>query len=336
MDSDHELGVARLLIAEILGEQEVVAYRPGLARALGSPLAALFLCQALYWQSRAGENSFWFKLRDAKTDCNGVKIPPADAFSQSWEWELGMSRSEQETARKILKRHGLLVESLRGVPAKLHYKVNLSNVYDFLVGSILPVSRRQPPQLAESCQLDGKILLTSRNDSADKQAALPQLAGRKLPTKERTEITPETTSKNKHTTTTTDSQNEISELIEMNEYLSKKLLLSEKKAISILLKDIDELDKVNLLDELANAIQKRKIKSNMFGWFSVLVQSKKNGTFTSSLESQLTKNKATQSREVKKSIEVHERKIRQQLSGLPSGGSDNLKMSLSLLKGVQT
>ena len=47
------------LVAFALGTGHVVAYRPELARALGSAVAAIFLGQAIYWQRIAGIGQ-WF------------------------------------------------------------------------------------------------------------------------------------------------------------------------------------------------------------------------------------------------------------------------------------
>ena len=74
----------------------------------GSVTAALFLSQAVYWQCRvpANRDGWWFKSRD------------------DWRDETGLSRYEQECARKKLRKLGVLEEERRGVPAKLWYRVN--------------------------------------------------------------------------------------------------------------------------------------------------------------------------------------------------------------------
>ena len=54
--------------------------------------------------------------------------PEADGwFAKSqddWLTELGLSRFEQEGARKILRNMGVLEEKRVGMPAKLHFRVN--------------------------------------------------------------------------------------------------------------------------------------------------------------------------------------------------------------------
>lgn len=86
----------------------------------GSVTAALFLSQAVYWQKRLPEkpDDWWHKNR-------------AD-----WTDETGLSRREQETARQILKRLGILEEQRTGVPARLMYRVDqqkLSGLLNTLV-----------------------------------------------------------------------------------------------------------------------------------------------------------------------------------------------------------
>jgi len=68
---------------------------------------ALLLSQACYWQNRVtSKDGFFYKT------------------ANEWEEETGLTRREQETARKRLKDIGVLEEVLRGVPAKVNYRVN--------------------------------------------------------------------------------------------------------------------------------------------------------------------------------------------------------------------
>lgn len=62
----------------------------------GSVTAALVLSQAIYWQKRILEDrdGWWYKTRS------------------EWMEETGLSRRQQETARKCLKQLGVLVESV--------------------------------------------------------------------------------------------------------------------------------------------------------------------------------------------------------------------------------
>ena len=76
---------------------------------------ALMLSQAVYWSKRTKDNEGWFY----KTQ-------------EEWEEETGMSRREQETARKRLKRAGLLEETRAGLPAKMYYRINADKLLESL------------------------------------------------------------------------------------------------------------------------------------------------------------------------------------------------------------
>jgi hypothetical protein len=154
------------LIGQFLGNREVIAYYPVIARALGGDAnATVFLCQACYWQSKIGPNEFFYKLRDAERDDAGELMPPSHANRQSWEWETGLQRAAQESARRRLVQLGMLEESRRGVPARLHFRVNLQNVAEFLLKN-QQIAENQLSGWQESSHLDG-------GKAAIKMAAFP-------------------------------------------------------------------------------------------------------------------------------------------------------------------
>lgn len=74
----------------------------------GSVTTALFLSQAVDWQNWLPEepDGWWHKTR------------------VDWTEETGLSRREQETARRNLKRLGLLEEKRAGAPTRLLYRIN--------------------------------------------------------------------------------------------------------------------------------------------------------------------------------------------------------------------
>lgn len=121
------------LVAQLLGNREVIPFSPAVARAIGDVEATVFLCQACYWQSLVGPGKWFFKLRDAQRDSSGRLLPPVDGNRQSWEWETALSRTRQESARRRLKALGLLEEARKGVPAKMYYRVNLDRLTEFLL-----------------------------------------------------------------------------------------------------------------------------------------------------------------------------------------------------------
>ncbi len=131
------------LVADLLDPKDVVAFRPALARALGAT-AALFLCQAIYWHKRTDNKAGWFyKNRDAYR-VNGIMIEPGTTIKrstgdgevkdfvvpQSWEWELGLSRSEQETARRKLVEESIRMGERSGNTKDLvQYPINVVEKY---------------------------------------------------------------------------------------------------------------------------------------------------------------------------------------------------------------
>ncbi|MDW3569274.1 hypothetical protein [Enterobacter asburiae] len=76
---------------------------------------ALLLSQIVYWQNRM-EGQWFYKTQ-------------ADL-----EEETGLTRYEQEGARKKLVSCGVLEEAKRGIPAKLYFRVNQERLEELLVG----------------------------------------------------------------------------------------------------------------------------------------------------------------------------------------------------------
>ncbi|HAZ7196640.1 TPA: replication protein RepO [Klebsiella pneumoniae] len=77
--------------------------------------AALFLSQMTYWTNRSDDDGWVYKTQE------------------EWEEETGLSRYEQEGARKKLRSIGVLLERRKGVPARLFYKVDNNVLYQVLV-----------------------------------------------------------------------------------------------------------------------------------------------------------------------------------------------------------
>ncbi|MFZ4169901.1 hypothetical protein ACEV60_14730 [Enterobacter ludwigii] len=76
---------------------------------------ALLLSQIVYWQNRMEGNWFY----KTQTDL---------------EEETGLTRYEQEGARKKLVSCGVLEEAKRGIPAKLYFRVNQERLEELLLG----------------------------------------------------------------------------------------------------------------------------------------------------------------------------------------------------------
>lgn len=94
---------------------------------------ALMLSQMMYWSKRTKDRDGYFY----KTQ-------------EDWEIETGMTRREQETARKRLRELGFITELKRGVPCKLHYKVDLDSIY----AALIELGEKCQSSMAESDILD--------------------------------------------------------------------------------------------------------------------------------------------------------------------------------------
>ena len=150
-----------------------IAYHPVLARAVGSVTAGVLLAQLLYWTPRSQDplKRVW-KTQD-------------EIFE-----ETALTRSEQETARRILKTIGVVEEKRAGVPARMYFRVDMDRLTEIL--GDLPDDqgkrRRKPapegggPDDAEPADKDARIPHSSLQDSrkldwrdpADKPAPTPQ------------------------------------------------------------------------------------------------------------------------------------------------------------------
>jgi hypothetical protein len=101
------------LLAELL--RRPVAYHPALAQAFGSIGFALIWSQLFYWKDKTLDPDGW--IYKSHVD---------------WLRETGLSRKEQETARRIGKELGILEEKLCGRPATLHYRLNWEKTCEIL------------------------------------------------------------------------------------------------------------------------------------------------------------------------------------------------------------
>jgi len=99
-----------MALIDLLGSP--IAYHRVFRAITGNTVAAIMLSQALYWQrivdkGKGGKEGWWYKS------------------AAEWEEELGLGRSEQETARKVLTASGFLATARRGVPARMWYRLDL-------------------------------------------------------------------------------------------------------------------------------------------------------------------------------------------------------------------
>lgn len=94
-----------------------ISYHAKLCKITGGVTATLLLCQLMYWRGKGRLPDGWiYKAQE------------------ELEEETGLTRREQETARKYLKERGLLEECKRGMPRILHYRINLDKLDELWAG----------------------------------------------------------------------------------------------------------------------------------------------------------------------------------------------------------
>lgn len=131
-----------------------IAYRPNLARLFGGVVAEIFFEQIFYWQDKADPVLGVYKTQE------------------ELEIETGLSRKEQETARKLLREKGVLVETHKRLEHRLYYKIDL-DALDALLATLgnetsehSPMSKsdiREEPKVAFVNTLDYNTRLHTNN-----------------------------------------------------------------------------------------------------------------------------------------------------------------------------
>jgi hypothetical protein len=118
-----------------------IAYQRCFVTISKSVTAAVMLSQAIYWAKRTADADKWFYKSQ-----------------NEWEEETGLTRSEQETARKKLALIGVLEEKKQGLPCRLYFRVNTKNLYSRLIESTNQDCNNQPDQYAEILQTSDRNL----------------------------------------------------------------------------------------------------------------------------------------------------------------------------------
>jgi hypothetical protein len=105
-------------LQSILGSKTVSFYAI-FAKALGSVQSAVMLSQAFFWQEKAR----------FKSEC--IEIKGKMFFkktAEEWYEETGLTQEQQSTARAKLSKCGVMLSELAGLPASLHYWVDMEAV----------------------------------------------------------------------------------------------------------------------------------------------------------------------------------------------------------------
>lgn len=128
----------------------------------GSATGGIFLSQLFYWSDKGKDPDGWLY----KTQ-------------EEWTAEVGLTRSEQERARKGLRERGVLEESRRGVPSRLFYRLNadalaaaISTLHDpasYTAGGVATASTPDPdpqPTMQDTASNDGQFPHPTMQDRA--------------------------------------------------------------------------------------------------------------------------------------------------------------------------
>lgn len=129
---------------------------------LAGVTGAVFLSQSIYWTQRTSDPDGWFyKTRD------------------EWTEETGLTRREQEIIRKRLVKKGVLEEELRGVPARIYYRVNTVALRALLVGTKVTnklVHGKQPRNEAKNSVPTSRYIKNSlNNDDIEAKKNVPTI-----------------------------------------------------------------------------------------------------------------------------------------------------------------
>jgi hypothetical protein len=92
---------------------------------------AVMLSQLVYWADKSKDPNGWIY----KT-------------GKEWTEETGLTRREQDTARKNLRELGFIEEHKHGVPCKVHFRVNQSTLYQSLIN--LAQKRQECAQISQT------------------------------------------------------------------------------------------------------------------------------------------------------------------------------------------
>jgi hypothetical protein len=145
-----------------------IAFHPIFVDLTGSVPAALILSQAFYWQRRTEDPDGWFyKTRE------------------EWQEETRLKRYDQEQARALLRKTPYWEEELRGIPARLYYRINLQALQNQLANKL---ADGLPTRWQTVCQQDGR---TSPNKLADGLPTISEITA-ETTTETTTEIPPPT------------------------------------------------------------------------------------------------------------------------------------------------
>ena len=123
----------------------VIAYRPSLARLFGGVIAEVFFEQIFYWQDKTDSNLGVYKTQE------------------ELEVETGLSRKEQETARKLLSEKGVLIDTYKRLEHRLYYKIDCDKL-DELLAALSNVQNEHSPMSESDIRECDKVTFVNTLD----------------------------------------------------------------------------------------------------------------------------------------------------------------------------
>jgi hypothetical protein len=112
-----ETDKAKAALLELLGSRPI-AYYVAFAEISGGVTSGVLLSQLFYWHGKGSDPAGWIYKTQA-----------------DWTQETGLTRWEQETARRRLRERGIIEEKRAGVPARLHFRLDVDQAIDLLAQS---------------------------------------------------------------------------------------------------------------------------------------------------------------------------------------------------------
>nr|DAY11678.1 MAG TPA: hypothetical protein [Bacteriophage sp.] len=122
-----------------------IAYRPNLARLFGGVIAEVFFEQIFYWQDKSDSELGVYKTQE------------------ELEIETGLSRKEQETARKLLREKGVLIETYKRLEHRLYYKIDCDKL-DELLATLANVQNEHSPMSESDIREGDKVAFVNTRD----------------------------------------------------------------------------------------------------------------------------------------------------------------------------
>jgi hypothetical protein len=244
------------IILEMIGRPPIAFYRP-LASIAGGATGGLFLSQLLYWNGKGDDTEGWIY----KT-------------GEEWQEETCLTRSEQECARKVLKQLCIVEEKKKGLPCRLHYRINFEKLFTLLSNI---ASKSTPPKASASLQkTTNKTAVNSKPVGRKQQASEQKIADSHAKSSTLyTETTPEITAE----ITTTTRKLEILEGSCSVDLIFPNLAHTETEHLKQLVRRLDKKHAQDILDEIEGNRRAGKIKTGSIPLAIKLVSELTKGTF---------------------------------------------------------